>query len=348
MITVNKVLGFSIGFGALERAFLLFAVPFWAGACGADSRTEGSECTPGRSVSCSGAQGCDGRQVCNDAGTAFGACDCSGEGPFPATGPRSGLVGATCQSDGDCRDGYACLPVDGDSLAGEAPSAGLCTRDCARERDGCESLDPDSTCVELDDRGTASTTDDVALCLPRCVLGPAEVEDDKCRGRVDLVCTEATAGTGVGYCRPACRSDVDCAGRHCNLRTGLCGDEVPSGDPIGSACTTQNSTCAGGCIEHGSSYAECSGVCSLGTPGCGQATSGGPPYDYFCYLDPAGAAGAGDLGYCTATCDCDDDCGRSDAVCTPVAELTESSGREGVCASRLFASGGARPNLPCP
>jgi len=219
--------------------------------------------------------------------------------------------------------------------------------DCARDASACEAADASSKCIVLDDRGTTDVVDDAAFCLPRCALGDPSVNDDKCLGRIDLVCSEETAGTGLGYCRPACRGDIDCGARHCDLSTGLCGDAAPTGDPIGSACNPDMPQCAGGCIDHGSAYAECSGVCRFGTPGCGQDPSAGKPYDFYCYLDPSGRAGEGDLGYCTRVCDCDADCGRPDAVCEPHDSLTSDTGRAGVCASKTFASGGARPSLPC-
>src|SRR5207302_150629 len=143
--------------------------------------------------------------------------------------------------------------------------------DCARDGSVCAAADPNTKCVVLDDRGTTSKTDDAAFCLPTCKLGDPAANEDKCRGRIDLVCSEDTAGTGLGYCRPACRS----------------------------------------------------------------------------YLDPTGKGGEGDLGYCTRVCDCNDDCARADAVCEPQAKLMTATGRAGVCASKAFASGGARPNLPC-
>ncbi len=219
--------------------------------------------------------------------------------------------------------------------------------DCSRDARVCAAADPGTECVVLDDRGTTSATDDAAFCLPTCKQGNPATNDDKCRGRIDLVCSEDTAGTGIGYCRPACRSDIDCGARRCDLRTGLCGDVAPTGDPIGSTCDPAMPKCAGGCIDHGASYAECSGVCRYGTPGCGQATAGGPPFDYYCYLDPSGKGGDGDLGYCTKVCDCNDNCGRADAVCEPQPDLMTATGRKGVCASKVFASGGARPSLPC-
>ena len=43
----------------------------------------------------------------------------------------------------------------------------------------------------------------------------------------------------------------------------------------------------------------------------------------------------------------DDDCARADAVCEAETSLTEATGRKGVCASKVFGSGAARPHLPC-
>jgi hypothetical protein len=286
--------------------------------------------------------------VCRDDGSAYDQCICAGDETFPTAGPSSGLAAANCQDDGDCREGLFCLTSGSSSIAGEGPSAGLCVADCAKNAGACEQLDATTECVVLDNKGSAGAADDIAFCLPQCRLGEPAEDDDKCRGRVDLVCTEKTAGTGMGYCRPACRSDLDCGERHCNLRTGLCADDAPEGDAIGSACTPAESQCAGGCIEHGSSFAECSGVCRLGTAGCGQETADGPPYDYWCYLDPVQAeTGAGDLGYCARLCDCNDDCGRDDATCQPETDLTSKTGRAGVCGPATFPSGAARPSLPC-
>jgi hypothetical protein len=242
-----------------------------------------------------------------------------------------------------------CLSASSTRILGEGPSAGLCVASCATDASVCATIEAGSQCVTLDDNGTPSdTSDDAAFCLQGCTLGDPAPNDDKCRGRVDSVCSETVTASGIGYCRPACRSDVDCSPRHCDLRTGLCSDSVMTGDPIGSACNPDSSTCAGGCIPHGSTYAECSGVCSFMTPGCGQTESSGPPYDYFCFLDPAGTSGLGDLGYCAKVCDCDGQCGRSDAVCEPRPSIATQTGRQGVCGSAVYASGGARPNIPCP
>lgn len=334
---------FSIAIAAVA-AFGLVALV----ACGSTKQDDATTtCVPGRSIACSGAQGCAGHQVCDAEGSAYGACLCGGDETFPTAGPASGLLGSNCQDDSYCRKGLSCLTQESTAIQGEGPAGGLCVLDCARDADVCEKADPGSKCVVLDNRGTTDKTDDTAICLPTCKLGDPAKDDDKCRGRIDLVCGEDTAGTGLGFCRPACRADIDCGDRHCNLSTGLCGDQAPEGAGIGAACDPAMPACAGGCIDHGSAYAECSGVCRFNTPGCGQDPAGAKPYDYFCYLDPSGQAGEGDLGYCTRACDCDDDCGRDDAVCEPRSKLAVETGRAGVCGSKTFASGGTRPGLPC-
>lgn len=336
---------------ALASVFVLFcATALLEVACGATASTK-STCNAGRSVECTGARGCRGYQVCRSDGSGYDACLCdSADAGFSNAGAHSGLLGATCVTDADCRGGLTCLTADSKRILGEGPSAGLCVADCASDPNRCTAIDPSAQCVVLDDNGTPSNpADDAAFCLMGCKVGNPAPSDDKCRGRVDSVCNQTVTTSGIGYCRPACRSDVDCRPRHCDLRTGLCSDTLNSGDPIGSACTPASSSCAGGCIPHGSTYAECSGVCSYMTPGCGQPEASGPPFDYFCYLDPIGKSGAGDLGYCARLCDCDSQCGRSDAVCEPRASLTPQSGRAGVCGSKLYASGGIRPGIPnCP
>ena len=332
--------------GVVAMAALLFA----SAGCGETKTPEKAPetaCTPGRSIACTGVGNCDGRQICDKAGAAYGVCICAGDETFASAGPASGLLGASCRDAADCRASYSCLRSDSTDVQGEGPSAGLCVLDCARDATICERADAATQCVVLDDRGTSDALDDAAVCLPTCTLGDPKADDDKCRGRIDMVCGEETAGTGLGYCRPACRSDLDCDDRHCNLRTGLCADEQPEGGGIGSACDPTAPECSGGCIEHGASYAECSGVCRLGTPGCGQGTADGPPFNFYCYLDPAGKGGEGDLGYCAKLCDCDDDCERPDAVCEAETSLTEATGRKGVCASKVFASGAERPHLAC-
>lgn len=320
-------------------------LPVLTAGCGSSTA-----CVPGQSVACVGGQSCgNAYQVCKADGSGYGECLCSmgdGGGLFTNVGPNSGLIGAACGSDVNCRRGLACVTSSSTIIKGEGPSGGLCLARCVFGHDFCNAVDARAKCVVLDDRGTPSPDDDVSYCMPGCAIGVSK-DPDKCRSREDLVCTEGTLGSGVGYCRPACRNDTDCKPRYCDIATGLCGDTAPSGDPIGADCMPTNSTCAGGCFTNVGNYNECSGVCSYGEPGgCGQARTS-PPYDFFCYVDGAIGAGAGDLGYCSRVCNCDGDCGRPDAVCEPTPDLTGKTGRSGVCGSKTFANGTPRKNIPC-
>jgi hypothetical protein len=308
---------------------------------------------PGASVGCVGVHGCTGYQVCRTDGSGYDACSCGDGGlikAFPSYGPYSGLLGAACTVSDDCRKGLDCFTPSTSLLNGEGPSAGMCLAKCLSDHDFCNGLDATAKCVVLDDGGTpAFTSDDVSYCFPGCKLGKQPADADKCRGRVDLVCVEEPVGAGAGYCKPACRSDVDCAPEKCDLATGLCANSARSGDALGADCQLSNSQCAGACYPVNNTYSACSGFCSYGTPGCGQ--SGDPPYKAFCSIPGAATAtaGAGDIGFCGELCDCDTDCGRADAVCEPQpAAWTKTTGRKGLCGSKTLPSGSPRKNLACP
>lgn len=337
-----------LNFGALRLVLLSSALCLAAlapAACG-----DSTNCTPGQSISCAG-NGCMGHQVCAADGKAYGECQCdSSQSQFPAKGPSSGLIGAACTGAPDCR-GFDCLAADSKVINGSGPSAGICLARCIPEHDFCKELDARSKCIVVDNGGTtANTLDDIAYCLPGCQMGTQANDLDKCRGRVDMVCSESLLGSGTGYCIPACRADLDCAGRHCNLESGLCQDTAPAGDPIGAACTPgQATSCSGKCVDEGAAYAECTGSCSFGTPGCGQ-NDNTLPLKFYCYKDPSKglgtAPGSGDLGYCAKLCDRDADCGRTDAACEPQPSLKPKTGRAGVCGSKMLPGGGVRPNSP--
>ncbi len=323
-------------------AFVLVLVS----GCG-ESKSGG--CTPGQSVSCAGENGCTGHQVCRADGQSFDGCICGQQNGTPGDGgglsekgPHSGLLGAECKSDSDCRKGMTCLGSTTTKIGGEGPGQGMCVVDCSASESDCAKVDPNSVCVQSDpaDKGSPS------FCYPTCTLGNPAPSSDKCRSRGDLACTEKVAGTGEGYCRPACQNDSECAPRHCDLSTGLCADVAPAGAAVGAACTSAVA-CTGGCLEHNAAFSECSGACTLGAVGCGQSREQGPPYDAYCLIEPRGA-GLGDLGYCAKVCDCDDECGRADAVCSPTEPSTQrDTGRKGVCSARAYADGSLRPDIPC-
>jgi hypothetical protein len=346
----------NLAFGLMASRRLVAALALGLGVpvllqpgCGNSS----TACVPGQSVACVGSQSCgDAYQVCKDDGSGYGECLCAGRdggpGAFPPFGPNSGLIGASCESDTNCRRGLECVPASAAFMAGEGPSGGLCLARCVPDHDFCNTLDEKAKCRVIDNRNTPTVDDDLAYCFPGCSLGTASGDPDKCRSRPDVLCQEQPVGSGVGICIPVCRSDIDCRPRFCNLNTGMCSDAAPAGLPIGAACDpspTAPAQCAGFCEPHLASYAECSGLCSYGEPGaCGQ-TRTSPPYDFFCYTD-VGESGPGDLGHCAKVCNCDDDCDRTDAVCEP-ADLSAKTGRSGVCGSKLLPNGTPRKNRPC-
>lgn len=317
-------------------------------SCGHGS-TGSAACVPGQQNKCYGAGQCLGYQVCKTDGT-YGDCVCGGADggsrPFARTGPFSGLLGAACMSSSDCRNGLECVGPDSKIIHGEGPSAGMCLTRCSvQHQELCTSVDATAKCFVLDDNGTPDTSDDVSYCLPGCKLGDQPASADKCRGRVDVVCSNDSGATSVGYCRPSCRSNLDCAPRFCDLGTGLCADSAPAGDPIGSSCDPGSSKCSGGCMQQGSGFYECTGVCGYETQGCGQNDEF--PLDYFCSIPESSMSGAGDLGYCAKLCDCDSDCNRTDAICQANHDLIAMAGRQGVCVSKTAANGTARTGLPC-
>jgi hypothetical protein len=286
--------------------------------------------------------------VCRADGTAFDGCICGqgtgngADGGLTESGPHSGLLGAECDTDANCRKGMICLGTTSTKLGGEGPGNGLCTVDCTGDATACAKVDPKSVCQPTDPNLPSGP----AYCYATCTLGNPAAVDDKCDGRGDLACTEKVANSGEGYCRPACQNDGECTPRHCNLSTGLCNDLAVQGSGIGADCTPQ-SNCTGGCLTHNATFSECSGACTLGAVGCGESRDVGPPYDAYCLIEPRGA-GLGDLGYCAKLCDCDDQCGRPDAVCTPVEPSTQrDTGRIGSCSSRTFGDGTPRQNTPC-
>jgi hypothetical protein len=103
------------------------------GSAGAEPATV---CEPGRSEACTGPGACEGAQVCNGDGTAWGACDCeepAGSGGAGGSGGQDGAV--------------SCEPYDVDFTS--CPTSGarvlsLCSNACPSE---CyESVDEPGSC----------------------------------------------------------------------------------------------------------------------------------------------------------------------------------------------------------
>jgi hypothetical protein len=311
-------------------------------------RAESSqECLPGQTRQCADpALDCRGAQTCTADGLGWGECSCAA---LPATieGPSSGPEGITpivaraCRADGDCGAGLRCLTaVSNDFFGGGGPAGGYCTASCATSQD-CQAIDRNSEC--LVNGGTG-------LCVETCYSKTPPIGEGKCAGRADLVCLSDvafgaayTSARQHGQCLPRCRSNAECAGRVCNLQSGLCQATQAPGLPIGAACVT-NQDCAGGsCLALTADGDQtCSAQCRLDPTitdtGCGSLGGGATPEAscIFARFSSQGSLlqsseGVGDLGACLELCDTAADCQNPAFACLPVPAVRAGVDRFGIC-----------------
>jgi hypothetical protein len=321
----------------------LNAFGFWVVSCKDDNT--GPACTPGTTRLCAGVSRCQGTQACLDDGSGYGDCDCSGAprkapptmSSTPATMP---YIGRSCTADADCGTGLTCFTAAGNNVFGGGAAGGYCTLNCNGNDSVCTAIDAQSACV-----GTGVGQ---PICLRTCLSqDPTSGAENKCLGRVDVVCkspaalmqTQYTGLRMTSWCFPQCNSDDDCPGRHCNLGTGVCSDTAPTGTEIGGRCST-NADCIGGaCVQVGVDDFLCSAPCVFGQPvGCGYGLS--PAVREAACLAPLvqgflSSEGQGDLGFCAETCDVDTDCAQHAArgwACAKTATANQQLfGRSGFC-----------------
>jgi hypothetical protein len=246
-------------------------------------------------------------------------------------------IGGACSTDSDCVVDLVCIGSDSDALDGAGIANGLCTAECSDAPARCREIDPRSVCVAPGDRPGP------ALCLEACVLGTPGPIEVKCHERQGLACAALSGADGVGSCTPTCASDADCSPRHCDPASGLCVDSPPGGAPTGAPCGAGLPPCAGLCVELATGYHACTGVCTLGTVGCGASAEQEGPFDAFCGLSLSPNDGLGDEGLCVALCDCNDDCMHSNAVCERIRDpdLETALGHPGACVPSMAGDAGA-------
>jgi hypothetical protein len=317
-----------------------------------------SGCVPGQASTCLGV--CAGfglgYQVCANDGGSYGPCICPEVAPiasvgvdagsgatvipprrapgepggglpvdFPGAAPVAAIIGATCARDGDCGGALNCFSAGVDSLGVGGPSAGYCSMGC----------DTAAACTAVDRGATCGTLGGRRLCLRGCRSQAPEAGTDKCLGRADLTCLssaavgdeEPTTEPQFGVCVPSCPSDAACAGRRCDLSTGLCTDSPRTGDPIGAACDEPEGCAAGICLgATDASVGFCSAFCTVGVDGCGfdgsESSIGAA-----CLFPQIPGEGQGDRGLCFELCDVAEDCTEPGFECAPQA----TRGRAGVC-----------------
>jgi len=248
-------------------------------------------------------------------------------------GGNLALLGAACASDMDCGTGMTCLAPDGASWYAGGPSNGYCTISCVEDATVCAQR-PGAVCV-----GGGSA--DEAFCFEGCVLGGDP--NGKCGNRVDVACLlvgQTAALQPISACLPTCGSDNQCpAGRFCDLLSGVCVDDAPVGDPIGTLCDPMAAVdpCAGFCMDFGGGIAMCSGLCTVGldAPGCGinPATEDITPGAPVCLPLFSATDTVGDTGLCIQRCDCNDHCLHPNTACEGFNDtvLSDAFSSEGIC-----------------
>ncbi len=303
--------------------------------CAAGSICQASRCTPG----CRASRDCPTGQSCiagtctgGGSGGADGGADASAGGAGGTGGAGGGAaasqLGNVCSSDSDCGAGLHCVLATDNDFGLSGPSRGYCTLACNTTSD-CSAVFPGSQCNRFLFGGK--------FCLRGCDPSAA----DRCFGRYDELClpfTPADGGAPAHLCYPACATDDDCAGRKCDLSTGLCTDTPKTGAPVGTPCdpTALPSPCAGLClgdIGGDPTVGQCSAICNVEAAGlaggCGSDPTPDSPQSAACvyaetYNDGTVVGGCGQL------CNCDSDCLAPGMVC-------ESWAQFGVSDPALFA-----------
>jgi hypothetical protein len=336
-------------------------------SCGSDDPAKA--CNPGDIHGCTGVGMCTGEQVCNDAGSGYGACDCStggggtggtnmsggagnagtssagsaGSGGDAITDRIPGGVGFPCASDTDCPTDavtgerlLTCLVAGAnEDFGGGGPQGGYCSLPCVAS-DDCREIDTLSTC------GITNQATGASNCIALCQPGAGQL---KCGANRAQACFQADDAGMVGGCFPLCSSDAACGpGRFCDPGGfGLCVDAAPAGGGVGAPCTqaTEAADCASSiCLEirrdDGSVLAGfCTANCTYGgfQLGCGYDAALGGVREAACLQARYPAGRPGDLGYCFELCDADTDCTQDNWECSlfndPAA--TTALGRTGQC-----------------
>jgi hypothetical protein len=306
----------------------------------------------------------------NGAAPVESGTDATGGGTAATGGSDAGDItplGRACATDADCGSNLTCAKPDSGIFLGEGPAHGYCTRSCAEDVSVCALYEvfngPAATCIVMGDGSS--------YCFEGCKFGPNELtafDSDKCHGRPEVACSPVF--DEFGYARPAClpqcNSDADCgAGLGCNPRTGTCGANVATGDPVGTPCGQPvggKSTCKGECVGFVHVSGEdpftfmCAESCTVGAPSaCGWSGNGAAPAACLfssTIVSGHGGPGAGDLGSCDQLCNDNCDCSNPDLVCTAWTGANADANqaffqREGFCADPLEDNGIQNPGIPC-
>ncbi len=221
----------------------------------------------------------------------FLSSGCSGKALVPddldtstgGSGPEEQKpLGGTCETDEPCPSGSKCLKMGAD---GGESGTGICSRVCSDPTDCGE----DATCQKIGDE---------RICVRTCSGSES----------LDAFCGATLTCDALGkYCRPQCTTDENCAVGVCDNASGLCKTGVSSeGDPVGSVCAPEGTTCGSVCTELDDGYALCSAHCSVG--------SSCPDDESVCVNDDEPGR-AGVAGSCIELCNAGQGCKDPEASC---------------------------------
>jgi hypothetical protein len=337
-------------------AGLLFLWSFLDGAAACSSGGD-ARCTEGDSYACNPGPGCRiAISVCERPAEGFSPCRCVDSPskvdtePTPDAGPTRPLpeLGQPCKRDAECAAGAFCLQPSGGDLAGGGPPHGICAADCSGDEELCQGFSG-ATCVHIPsstlDGGVApdgtpseAGTARSSLCLEECSVG--RFAGAKCHAVPSVACEPLPSSSSGAFCRPVCSTNLDCDGRTCDVRTGVCTDRVAVADStLGLTCDarTASNDCEGLCVSLDSTHGVCSHRCIFGdSADC--AGSSGIVHAGGCVLSTPGGD-IGDVGYCAQLCDCPGDCRDPGFACDPFDDRTLETafGRKGVCTPRALA-----------
>ena len=257
-------------------------------------------------------------------------------------GPVDTGLGDPCNDDGDCEEGWTCIPPDEASFQIDTEGTlanfpgGICTKECTDAYE-CWEDDEWSVCLGF--------TEDVGYCMPYCIPGDGIVE---CGGRTDMVCgllptgengasscsasadcelNQICAGGCVGVfpvCLPNCATDAHCPEDYfCDPATGACLEDEPSGAAVGEACS-EDADCASNFCGEGI----CTRTCTFDVDAaCGTNGLCFPAFDVT--TDP------GDFGRCWTLCDCADDCANDTCLSFQDQDFEDFIGYAGFCGEAL-------------
>jgi len=256
-------------------------------------------------------------------GSGGSIAEAGGAAGSPSIEHDSAAFEGICGAATDCEPGMICLEEGGTAYFGGGPPAGRCTLDCLEDPTVCGDSG-EVVCVRTEPAGEEPT----AHCFPAC--SPGDGDDSKCQESALTACERLPDDPELGFCRPFCGSDDDCASGHCDRLNGVCASGS-SAEDFGKSCEpdAEDPGCSGVCVALEDGFGVCSHRCRYGaTEPCAGSDS-----STFCAY-PAEGSDFGDVGYCAELCDCQRECSHGDAVCDPFGSETVSMllGAAGVCA----------------